>query len=60
MTNIVFSELIGKISIIGHFKTSDKSTITTNIELSYLMKELLKWKVKLIKKDRKIEKLYNL
>lgn len=48
MTNIVFSELIEKISIIGHFKTSDKSTITTNIKLSYLMKELLKLKVKLI------------
>jgi len=34
--------LIGKTSIIGHFKTSDKSTITINIKISYLIKELLK------------------
>ena len=55
MTNIVFSRLIGKISIIAHFKTSHKSTVTINIKLSYLMKELLKLKVKLTKRDRKIE-----
>ena len=55
MTKIDFSGLIGKISIIAHFKTSDRSTVTINIKLSYVTKELLKLKVKLTKKDRKIE-----
>lgn len=51
--SVLCVQLIGKISIIAQFKTFDESTITINVKISYLMKELLKLKVKLKKKEIK-------